>query len=91
MDTSITGTLPANNVIYAVHRWAKDGKNHRFERAQFEPGAETFWTKCMSGLQLPQRMAFADELSEELGPGRDTSNDDPACFCTEPRRRKRTW
>jgi hypothetical protein len=91
MDMRFTGASPIDDVIQAVHRWSKDGMNHKFERAQLQPGAEVFWPKCMSGPGLPQRMTFVDEPPEELGPDRDTSNDHPECFSDEPRHAKRRW
>ncbi|WP_037808475.1 hypothetical protein [Amycolatopsis sp. La24] len=90
----IAGELPSGEVatvIYSVHRWACDGSNHQFERKLFTPGAEVFWPKCTSGLRLPQRMAFADELSEELRSDRDLRDDCPTCFCGGPRSPKRAW
>lgn len=91
MGTRITGMLPAEDVTYAVHRWAKDGRNHRFERELFKPGAEVFWPKCTRGKTVPQRMVFAGELSPELDEGRDMNADCRTCFFTGPRVPRRTW
>ncbi|MBB4686151.1 hypothetical protein [Amycolatopsis jiangsuensis] len=86
MTVRIAGELPAELVTdaqYAVHRWAKDGRNHRFSREQ--AGAEVAWPKCTRGQPIPQRTTFRGELSPELGEDRDHPEDCVTCFFTGPR------
>ncbi|WP_020657391.1 hypothetical protein [Amycolatopsis benzoatilytica] len=94
MTARIAGQLPADEVAaatYAVHRWAKDGRNHRFDRELFYPGAEVFWPKCTRGKRVPQRTCFASELSAELGDDRDRAEDCRTCFWTGPRGPRQVW
>lgn len=89
------GELPAEDVAAvtdAVHRWEKDGRNHRFERGQFTSGQAAAWPKCTRGVAIPQRTCFLDELSPELGDDRDRTNDCRPCFSDgPPAPRKRAW
>jgi hypothetical protein len=94
MTVRITGELPPAEIeatLYAVHFWARDTRNHRFEREAVESSAETLWPKCTRGKRVPQRTCFRDELSEELGDDRDTSRDCRTCFSTVREPRRRVW
>lgn len=90
---ALCGELPVEDVAAAtdvVCQWQKDGRNHRFSRDQV--GNEVLWPRCTRGKAIPQRMAFASELSRELDEGRDHGADCRTCFFTgQPAARKRTW
>lgn len=90
---ALCGELPAEDVAaatYVVLRWAKDSRNHRFERDQI--GSDVLWPRCTRGKRIPQRTCFADELSPDLGDNRDRSEDCRTCFFAgPPAPQKLTW
>lgn len=67
---------------FAIHFWAGDTRNHRYLRSQLEdPERHTLAPNCtLSSFVIPSRWAFRSELSQELGPDRDTSRDCRTCF-----------
>jgi hypothetical protein len=80
----IAGELPAAEVereLYAVHFSARDTRNHRYLREQLADPDRAYTPECTRHkYDIPQRWAWRDELSEELGDDRDHTRDCWPCF-----------
>jgi hypothetical protein len=84
MTVRITGELASAEVeaaLYATHFCTRDTRNHRYSRDQLADRDRAYMPECTRHqYDIPQRWAWRDELSRELGDDRDKSRDCPSCL-----------
>ncbi|MET9263761.1 hypothetical protein [Amycolatopsis sp. NPDC004079] len=99
MTARIAGELPASLVdqaMFAVHRWSRDGLNHRYLRHAVMAGGMVAPRCSVYGAPATWWALAPDELGPELDDTRDRAEDHRACFsdaapCPIPRDSKRQW